>query len=272
MRRVMDKVSVRCVSIGVILLWCAAAPAVFPTTLTIAGGITPEDLLVKIDGDLSTFSYYDVGFRVDPVLHNMMYGGATFNIWLFRFGLGAFFSSFAAGGTKYAPGVSGSIGIEAPGVISVYVEYGLNPIIDLNDTGNVYLDYGKLEAAIWLPHIRPRFSMQRKSLRVEPAGTSNLDDSLIRYQVLLDIFFKTFPFLITLGGGQETLTKIITPLSSTAARRERVSTSLFAFMELSWEIHPDWTLFLNFEVPFASQGTAVFRAAAGVKIALFNSN
>jgi hypothetical protein len=118
--------------------------------------------------------------------------------------------------------------------------------------------------------------MQRKSLRVEPAGTSNLDDSLVRYQVLLDIFFKTAPFLITLGGGNETLTKITTSRpgsASSAWRSEEKIATFFAFTEVSWDIHPDWTLLLNFEVPLASRGpAALFKASAGVKIALSNFN
>jgi hypothetical protein len=271
MRCVLDKVLTRR-SIGVVLFLCAVVPALFPTTLTIAGGTTPENIVAAIDGDLSTYSRYDVGFNIDPVLRKLVYGGATFNMWLFRFGIGAFFSAFNEGGVKYAPGFSGSVGIEAPGVISVYVEYGLNPFPHLSSDSEVHADYGKLEAAIWLPHIRPRFIMQRKSLTVEPAGNYFLDDSLVRYQVLLDIFFKTSPFLITLGAGTETLHKISKPLPTAAPsvrRKETETASTFASLEVSWNIYPAWTLFLNVEAPLSSQGeTALFKAAVGLKIAL----
>jgi hypothetical protein len=284
----MRRIPMSRISIGIIFLLFlrAATPALFPTTLTAVGGIAlentsvklnMENTLVKLNGDLSTFSYYDVMFHIDPVLRNMFQGGATFNIWLFRFGIGALFSTFNEGGEKYAPGVSGSIGIESPGVISLYVEYGQNLFTDLNSDGEVYLNYGKVEAAIWLPHILARFIMQRKSLRVEPAGNYDLDDSLVRYQVLLDIFFrKTTPFFITLGGGRETLDKITEPLpgaAPSARRKETKTVSQFASIEASWKVNPDWTLFLNAEVPFSSQGgKTLFKAAAGFKVELSNFN
>lgn len=273
MRRFLGGVATRRL-IGIGFLLCAVAPALCPTTLTIAGGTTPENILFAVDGDLSTFSYYNVGFRIDPVLRNVLHGGATFNIWLFRFGIGALFSALDEGGVKYAPGLFGSIGIEAPGVFSLFVESGLNLFADLSSDGDVYLNYGKLEAAIWLPHVLFRVIMQKKSLRVEPAGDRDLDDSLIRYQALLDIFSKNFPLLITLGGGYEMTTAIITPLPSAAPSvryQKRETISLFAFLEVSWSITPEFTVFLNSEVPVSSQGGEVlFKAAIGLKIMLSN--
>jgi hypothetical protein len=271
MRRLLGEVATRRL-IGIVFLLCAVAPALRPATLTIAGGTTPENILFAVDGDLSTFSYYNVGFRIDPVLRNVFHGGATFNIWLFRFGIGAFFSALDEGGVKYAPGLFGSIGIEAPGAISLFVEYGLNPLADLSSDGDVYLNYGKLEAAIWLPHVLFRVIMQKKSLRVEPAGDRNLDNSLIRYQALLDIFSKNFPLLITLGGGYETMTAITTPLPNASVQyQEEEIASSFAFFEISWTITPEFTLFLNGEVPIPFQsGDVSFTGTIGLKIILSN--
>jgi hypothetical protein len=277
MRRIdMRRMPMRRISRGIVLLLFLRSAPLFPTTLTIAGGITPEDILVKLDGDLSAFSYYDIRFHIDPMLRNVLQGGATFNIWLFRFGIGALVSTFDEGGAKYAPGVFGSIGIEAPGALSLFVEYGQNLFPDLNSNGGVRLNYGKLEAAIWLPHVLTRFIMQRKSLAVKPAGNYDLDNSLVRYQVLLDIFFKTSPFVITLGGGHQTLDTVTEPIPGAALsvqRKETETISLFAFIGATWKIHTNWTLFLNVEAPISSQGgDALFKAAVGLKIDLSNFN
>jgi hypothetical protein len=282
MRRILQRLSVRRlfmrrISIGTVLLLCAVAPALYPATaLTIAGGMPVEDTLsVKIDGDLSTFSYYDIGFTFDPVLRNLFFSSATFNIWLFRFGIGALLSVIDEGGVKYAPGVSGSIGIEAPGAISLYVEVGMNLLDDLVGGDDTIWNYGKLAAAIWLPHLRPQLIAQKKSLKVGPVVNYNLEDTLVRYQALLDIYFnKASPFFITLGGGYETLNTVIESIPAAPAsvrRRETETVSLFATFDASWEIHPDFTLLLNVEVPVSSQGgDTLFKAALGLKIMLSN--
>jgi hypothetical protein len=274
----MRRITMRRVSLAIALLLCAATPALPQTTLTLAGGITSEDIFVKLDGDLSAFSYYDIQFHIDPVLRNTLQGNLTFNIWLFRFGIGAFFSTFDEGGAKYAPGVSGSLGIEAPGALSVFVEYGQSLFADLSDEGDVRLNYGKLEATIWLPyvlHILPRFIAQRKSLAVEPAGNYDLEDSLVRYEALLDIFFnKAASFLITLGAGYQTLRTVTTPLPPAAPSARSWETEIVSQLALAgvlWKIHPDWTVFFNTEVPVSSQGGITnLKAAAGFKITLSN--
>jgi hypothetical protein len=265
---------------GAVLLFCIAAPALYPAadSFTVSGGTSgslsvPDTVLVNIglDGELSPFSYYHIGFETDPVFRATMRANATFNLWLFRFGVGAFFSTVEEQTeyeeeniVQYAPCLTGSIGIEEPGLISVFVEYGMNVLPDLIDNLIANMNYGKLEAAVWIPHVLVRGIIQRKSFTMDLAGLYQRRYSLLRYHGMLEFFFKTSPLQVSVGGGYETWERV-------TDTTDEYAESFFIAASVSYQISPDFTFLLDLEVPFTSHETApFFKAAAGIKLSLSN--
>jgi hypothetical protein len=266
---------------GFVLFLCAASPSLYPAadSLTLSGGGTsgslglPDTVLVNIglDGELSPFSYYRVGFEIDPVFRATMRGNATFNLWLFRLGVGAFFSIVeeqtedeAEDIVQYAPCLTGSIGIEEPGLILISFEYGMNVLSGFVDNMMANLNYGKLEAAIWIPYVLVRGIVQRKSYTIDPAGLSQRRCSLLRYHGMLEFFFKASPLQVSIGGGYETWERV-TGATNEYAESPFIATSIF------YKINPDFTLLLDVEVPLVSNETApFFKAVAGIKLSLSN--
>jgi hypothetical protein len=282
----------RRVSAGFVLLLCIFPAALYSHTLTLMGGMdnfmydqndvdylnrfrVPNPVLVinaGIDGEFSTFSSYNIRFENDPVLRYLASANTTFNLWAFRLGVGAFMSMFNEGNEAFVPGVSGSVGIELPGWISAYVEYGQNISTDLTKPGNISLNYGKLEAAIWLPRILCRFVMERKSFTTMPAETYSIRDSVFRYLVALDFFSKSSSFQLTLGGGYKTLERSIEPGSDPASTLLPVKSdesTTFGFANISLSLNPRIEFLLNVEAPFSRAATGIFlKTVAGFKITI----
>jgi hypothetical protein len=271
---------------GIALFLCVLPAALYAHSLTLSGGVdnfmygqdsegsadvfTLPSLVpiinIGIDGEFSTFSRYNLTFEKDPILRNVTSGNMTFNLWAFRLGVGAFMSMFNAKGEEYIPGVSGSIGLEIPGVFSAYVEYGLSVNPDANEPANINLNYGKVETALWLPGIIGRLIIQRKSFTMTPSDTLILNDSLLRYQVSLDFFSKSSTFQLTLGAGYETLERDIGPIAGTLAPREEAFDTPFAFADLSFALNPDLAFLLNIEVPLSSAAAGYFfKAVTGFR-------
>jgi hypothetical protein len=274
------------------LFLCAAA--LYPFSLTLTGGadnfvydpngtnsantFSLPSLVpivnVAIDGEFSDFSRYKIAFESDPVLRKFFYADTIFNLWLFRLGVGAFLSVFNDGDEAYFPGVIGSIGLEIPGGFSVYAEYGMNIFTDLSKTGNIHLDYGKIDAALWLPFILCRFVMQKKSFAVTPSGRYIRTDSLVRYQLTVDLFSKSSTLALTLGAGIETLKRSIEPANagSSIPFQDGNKEARFALLGISWELSPSLSFLGNVEIPFypVAIGT-FFKAAAGITITIPDS-
>jgi hypothetical protein len=267
-------------------LFFVLPPALYPHSLTISAGINNFMFNQKgklsqntfttlfnaaIDGEFSTFSRYKVAFENDPVLQNFVYGNTTFNLWLFRLGIGAFFD-IPREGTDYIPGVIGSLGIEIIGGFSAYVEYGQNAFTDLDKAGGVNLNYGKIEAAIWLPNILCRVIIQRKSFAMMPDKTYLRRDSLLRYQLTLDFSPKPSPILFTLGGGSETLEMSVEPAPNAVSPIPYPGDDFetyFALFGFSYTTSSGFTLFLNAEAPVPVSNRGVFfKAVVGFSLAL----
>jgi hypothetical protein len=177
-------------------------------------------------------------------------------------------SMFNTNGEEYMPGVSGSVGLEIPGLLSAYVEYGLSVNPDVNEPANVNLNYGKVETALWLPGIVGRFIIQRKSFAMTPADTYTMKDSLLRYQVSFDFFSKSTTFQFTLGGGYETLERAIEPIAGSLAQpQEDTFDTAFAMVSISSTLNPGFEFLLNIEAPLPPAATGFFfKAVAGFRI------
>jgi hypothetical protein len=225
---------------------------------------------VGIDGEFSTFSTYGLKFEKDPILRYLASGNMTFNLWTFRLGVGAFMSMFNTNGEEYLPGVNGSVGLEIPGILSVYVEYGLSVNPGESEPANVNLNYGKVEAAVWLPGMICRLVVQRKSFTMTPIDTYTVKDSLLRYQVSLDFFSKSSTFRFALGGGTETLERAIEPIAGSIVQPQKDAfDTTFVMASISSTLNPGFEFLLNIDVPLSPAATGFFfKAIAGFRIAI----
>jgi hypothetical protein len=179
---------------------------------------------------------------------------------------------FNKGDEAFVPGVTGSLGLEVPGLFLACIEYGQNIFTDLSESGNINMNYGKLEAAVWLPFVICRFAMERKSFTSVPTDTYFIRDSQLRYQASLDFFSKLSAFQLTLGGGLKTLEKSIEPVlpaGSSVQPLKNDATAQFAFVRLAYTLSPGFELLLDIEVPFSTTNNTLFlKALAGCRIAL----
>ncbi|MDR1230691.1 MAG: hypothetical protein LBK61_04745 [Spirochaetaceae bacterium] len=278
-------------SAGLALLLFVLPVALHAHSLTLAGGtdnfvFDPNDteaqnlfalptltLLVNaaIEGEFSPFSSYSVKFENDTVLRYLATVNTTFNLWAFRLGFGAFMSVLNEG-SDYVPGAIGSLGLEIPGLLLAYIEYGQNVFTDSSELGTTNVNYGKLEAALPLPFVLCRFAMERKSFTMMPAETYTIRDSLLSYRVSFDFFSKLSTFQLTLGGGVKTLEKSIEPVLPAGSSIQPMMNELpaqFAFARFTFTPSPGFELFLDGEIPVSSTNTALFfKALAGFKITL----
>jgi hypothetical protein len=236
---------------------------------------TPALLVnAAIEGEFSSFSSYHIGFENDTVLHYAASANSTFNLWTFRLGIGAFMLLFNEGNEAYVPGVSGSLGLEIPGLVLASVEYGQNIFIDMSKSGNINANYGKLEAAIWFPFVLFRFSMERRSFTSTPTDTYAIRNALLRYQASLDFFSKLSAIQLTLGGGLKTVEKAVEPVlpaGSSMLPAKNDATVQFAFVHLAYTLSPGFELLLNIEAPISSTSNGLFlNALAGFRLTLFD--
>jgi hypothetical protein len=275
-------------ALWVVFFLCAAAPVLHPHALTFSGGIDnfsfypyitgiqstfviPSPALalnININGEFSTFAYYNVGFELDPILRYYLRGDVSFNLGFFRLGVGAFLSMFNTGTEEYVPGVIGGLGIEIPLGLSLYIEYGLNTNIDLDEVGNINLNYGKIEAVAGSAPVRGRFVMQRKSFLEVLGNDRILKDSLVRYQGTLDFLFKPSPLLMSFGGGYQTLVRSVNPTpntSSTVSGNEKSVEMGFFCASFTLAVNPRFELLLNMDVPL-SVPIDYFKACAGISL------
>jgi hypothetical protein len=280
---------------GIVLFLCAFPVVLYAHSLTFTAGMDnfaydPGDLdsadrfklptqtvlfNAGIEGEFLTFSRYQVRFENDTILRYLASGSTIFNLWIFRLGAGGFVSLFSGGEKPYVPGVSGSLGIEIPGRILAYVEYGQSAFTDLTEPGNINLDYGKLETSLWLPFVVCRASAERKSFTSIPADTYTIRNSLLRYQAAVDFFSKSSPFQITFGVGQETLEKLIESIphtgSSVFSLQEETS-RVFAFCHLACKLNPRLEFLLNAEMTISTTATeSIFKTVAGFRIEIPDS-
>jgi hypothetical protein len=283
----------RCVSIiGVVLFLCGFPVVLHAHSLTLAVGLDnfaynsgdlnsinrfrlPTPVLLfdaGLEGEFSTFSSYNIKFSNDSILRYLASANTTFNLWFFRLGVGAFMPLFNGGKEEYIPGIIGSIGFEIPGGFSAYIEYGQNAFADLSESKGIHLNYGKVEATIWLPHIMFQLVVHRKSFIRMPAVTYTIRDSLLRYQVSVDFFPKSSSFLFGFGGGYESLEKAIEPvpnINSPVPLLENAVDRLFVLANISIKFTPSFGFFLNADVPLSATAAGIFlKAITGFRIVL----
>ena len=270
------------------MIAAAVSAAADPNSISITGGVdnfsydyeendTPNTFTIpimmpvgaaEINGEWTTYAYYNVGFKVEKILRYLLYGGATFNLWLFRLGVGTFVSMFNQGDEEYVPGVSGSLGLEHPGGFSFSIEYGLNAFTNLSQIGNTNLNFGSVRVALWLPHIVVRASVSRNSFTQARGETYTIRNTVLRYEASLDFFGKLFPIVLRVGGGLHTIEKEIAEIpgaSYTGIPRSDSREELFALVHFDFELSERAHFLLNLEVTplpvpgLYYSGTAGFR-------------
>jgi hypothetical protein len=265
-----------------------AAYGAFAQSLTLTGGVnnvmfdsadaasnpqTPHPMAsvnAGIDGNFTTFSRYHLAFTIDPILQSFLSGNVTFNLWIFKLGIGSFLAVFNEGEQENVPGMTGSLGIEAAGVFSASIEYGLNAFTDLTKTGNTNLNFGNIEALLWLPNVLVHLTMQRKSFIQARSKDYTAQNSSLCYRGALDIFSKSSPVVLTIGAERRTIERIIEPIGEAQiAKQENSIDGVFFIAGLTLELRPGFDLILKAEGPLSISVPGIFFIAeAGFKIKL----
>jgi hypothetical protein len=277
---------------GIILAFSLFSSALFAQTLAVSGGADNfmydpetnegagafETPFMKvgwsagISGDFSTFSSYNLEFIQDPVLRSLVRGDLVFNIWLFRLGVGTVVSMFNDADEDYIPGITGSLGLEAPGGVLVNVEYGINMYTDLSQPKNISLNFGKIEMAIWLPSIIMRFVMERKSFSQAQSNSTIVKNTSSRTMALFDLYSKSLPVEIFFGGGQQTFEKSIEHMPNTSPAALEQSEDLMAFFVaggFTWTMSPGVALLFSAEIPVSNLTPGFFfKAEGGIRLTL----
>jgi hypothetical protein len=227
-------------------------------------------LYAGIDGNFTTFSRYRLAFTVDPVLLSLLHGDVTFNLWFFKLGIGSFLSMFNEGEDEYVPGMTGSLGMEAAGVFSVSLEYGLNVFTDLTKIGNTNLNFGNIEILFWIPNVIVRLNMQRKSFTHAQSKEYTIKNALLCYRVVFDMFSKSSPLVVTIGGELKTTEKVVEPIGNAqVSKLDNSINGIFFIAGLSLELNSVFDFILNAEIPIAvSAPGGFFMINAGFKIKL----
>jgi hypothetical protein len=201
-----------------------------------------------VQGEFTTSAYYTIGFELDNVLRYFLYGKTVFNLWAFRLGAGTFLSLFTEGEEPHIPGFFGSVGIELPGGLSLYAEYGLNAFTDLTLLGNTNLNFGNVNLTIWLPNVVMRLNMVRKSFAQARSVFYTIRNTSLRYEALLDIYAKAMPLIFTLGGGYKTFEKSLEAGPGYTGNPRSASMELFfGTVGFDFELSQDFHILLNLE-------------------------
>jgi hypothetical protein len=276
-------------SVVIVFIFFISSPDLFSGTLTLTGGAddfsfdyyendTPNIFRtpyympivnVEMQGEFWNVAYYTAGFQLDPVLRYLLHGEAVFNLWAFRLGLGSFISMFTEGDEDHVPGFSGSVGIELPGGLTFFIEYGSNAFTDLSVLGNTNLHFGSVNLSIWMPHIVTHFRMFQKAFIQARGPAYTIGNSLLRYEAMLDIYAKTLPLIITLGGGYEDFTKSLAEIPGKNYAGEVRDSSLellFGTLKLDIESSTDFHLLLSVESGPPISSGFYFSAYVGFKI------
>jgi hypothetical protein len=227
---------------------------------------------LRMEGEFSDFITYDAVVQYGDFWRDYFWGKASFNLWAFKFGVGTMIG-YKLDDTSplqfnLVPGVSGSVGIQAPGYFFLEGETAVS-FGDVVKEGDYSREFFEVRTGFWVPHVITTLSYSRKKLLSQATDTDQAEDLLTRYMVNFDIFSKDIYFTIHLFAGYEIMqrTRIVSGTAGTPTEIAALFAGVEAYFRLNWTLD----LFLHAEVPISLtdarfSSVFFFRGFAGVRI------
>jgi len=229
---------------------------------------------ISLRGDISESMSFDVSLIRDNILLNNL----SFTLYNrtdnFRFEFGPF---IGMGDKLETPsiGIIGSIEITFPGI--AFLSFGGSSTLgsSLDFTSASFRESAEAKVGFWLPNLIPSFTVSTRSLKRYPENWMELRDTLTRYQLSLDIFFKNIPFTLRVDAGYETYTR-----TYKSGNQEPFDTlnAWYAGVDMSYQVTKPLKITTNIELPLfptANESMLVpdfwniFKATVGVVYTFF---
>jgi len=213
---------------------------------------------LSLRGEISKAWGYSFNIERDNILQN------TFDFRLntrtdyfgFEFGL------FAGVTDKFQEpefGVLGSIEVIWPRILFISVGGSASIGTKSDITGDNSRESAEVKLGFWLPFAIPILSAGTKTYTDNTGSGATIRNQLIRYQLSIDFFGKTFPVSLRVDGGYQTLSR--TYLGTTETTDElRVG---FAGLNLKINLTKSLRLIAGAEMPFAIKATYPLKVSEG---------
>jgi len=161
---------------------------------------------INLSGDLSESMSFNATIERDNILSNNVsftFINRTDN---FRFEFGPF---IGMGDRLETPnvGIIGNIEFTFPGIL--FFSFGGSATLGagLDFTSTSSRESAEAKIGFWLPNVIPSFSASTRSLSWQQETNLTLRDTLTRFQLSAEIFFKNLPVIIRVDAGYEIYTR-----------------------------------------------------------------
>jgi hypothetical protein len=257
--------------IGIVILgiWFTISPDVFGLDFRLAGGLgnlafdkdreqalgaeTFESVkypfgLVRLEGDYSDIISFDVGFEMDPILRNRITTNISFNTDYIRLDIGPFMGAFNTKEKIINPGISSTLTLEIPGILSGSVSAASTLGAAVNTPGDYLQEMGEIALGFWIPHVICTLSLQSKAFTEQADTDLVTKDERIRYQLRADVFSKNVPYTVYVDMGYQSLKRsYITSVTDTDEYK-----SIYTGFEATLRLNSFFKLILGAEMPVYS--------------------
>jgi hypothetical protein len=164
---------------------------------------------VELSGEFQGYVSWRLFYDRDALLRDSVTGEVGLSLGFFNLRVGPYLGIFNTTEVVVNPGVSVGLGLTWPGFFYFNADAALSVLSYAVDPGDYRQSSIKLEAGVWFPHIILSAGMTTLTYIVVPIDYLSIETTLTWLGGSLDFYSKNMPFVITLSGGSETLTRTI---------------------------------------------------------------
>jgi hypothetical protein len=178
------------------------------TDLTFPGNFLDWGLSFYAGQKISDSLRIDTGFYSDQILRNISYTTISYVEGIMCISVGPFFGYFNSGiDPILKPGISASVKLDFPSVFFI----GIGADSTLNTRLTSDLDYiqekTSVDAGFYVPNAICTLSMNQKKYTQLVSTGHEIDDTLLEFSFMSDIYQKNTPYRINIGFAYQLLSK-----------------------------------------------------------------